>query len=58
LNAGAAFAVRDLPYETAPMRVIMLWHIHQDSQPAHRWFRRLFAETRTTCTGPPNSRQV
>jgi DNA-binding transcriptional LysR family regulator len=46
LNSAHALTLRELPYEAPPLRVVSLWHIHQDGQPAHRWFRRLVADTR------------
>jgi DNA-binding transcriptional LysR family regulator len=36
--------LRDLPYPSLELRSYAVWHIHQDSQPAHRWLRRLLAE--------------
>ena len=49
--------LRDLPYEAAPLRLVALWHVHQDAQPAHRWLRRLFIETAAARAAPAPSRR-
>jgi LysR family transcriptional activator of mexEF-oprN operon len=35
-------AVLELPYPTRPIEVGMLWSTVHESDPAHRWFRRVF----------------
>ncbi len=34
----------ELPFETPPIRVSMLWHERHHADPAHAWFRGLLAE--------------
>jgi len=36
---GAELLTRELPLELRPVHVEMLWHLRQDSDPAHRWLR-------------------
>jgi DNA-binding transcriptional LysR family regulator len=50
LEGMARLALRDPPYETPVIRILAVWHIHQDAQPAHRWLRRLIGEA---CRGGP-----
>jgi DNA-binding transcriptional LysR family regulator len=36
-----AIELRDLPFESPPLRAIMLWHKRFNDQAAHRWLREL-----------------
>jgi len=31
--------VRDLPLRLGPVHVDMLWHLHKDAAPEHRWLQ-------------------
>lgn len=38
-------AVRELPYQVASQRMDIVWHAHNDIDPAHGWLRALISET-------------
>jgi DNA-binding transcriptional LysR family regulator len=43
--------IKELPFESAVLRSVMLWHRRFDDQPAHRWLR----ETITTAAKPTHN---
>lgn len=43
LGERGQFQIAPLPFEAPRLEVKMYWHMRQDNDPAHRWFRQLFA---------------
>jgi DNA-binding transcriptional LysR family regulator len=39
--------IKELPFESATLRSVMLWHRRFDDQPAHRWLRETIASAAT-----------
>ncbi len=42
---GADLVTRELPLTLDPVHVEMIWHLRQDTNPAHRWLRDQILET-------------
>jgi DNA-binding transcriptional LysR family regulator len=44
-------AVKELPYQVASQRMDIVWHSHNDIDPAHCWLRSLVSETARSIQG-------
>lgn len=42
LRSAENFEVHELPFESPILNVTMYWHLRQDTDPAHKWFRQMF----------------
>jgi hypothetical protein len=50
-SADPTRSIKELPFESAILRSVMLWHRRFDNQPAHRWLR----ETVASAAAPPDN---
>ena len=47
---GADLVTRELPLTLDPVHVEMIWHLRQDTNPAHRWLRDQLLATAAAAT--------
>jgi hypothetical protein len=44
---------KELPFKSAKLRSVMLWHRRFDDQPAHHWLRQTAASAAKRLARPP-----
>jgi DNA-binding transcriptional LysR family regulator len=44
LRGADSFEVHELPFRASDLNVNMYWHLRQDTDPAHKWFRHMFVD--------------
>ena len=49
---GADLVTRELPLTLDPVHVEMIWHLRQDTNPAHRWLRDQILATAAAAATP------